>query len=101
MTNDARRDTSKRGEQPKKRRGWDRRADRGRRMVRDRRREKVEVAFERRLAPRRRSNATSTFEVGRTHVATPVMQGALLAASPRKQKDEPRTKMQGDAILDI
>ncbi len=65
MTNDARRDATKRGEQPKKRRGWDRRADRGRRMVRDRRREKVEVAFERRSGVERRAEAPRRARAGR------------------------------------
>ncbi len=65
MTNDARRDTTKRGEQPKKRRGWDRRADRGRRMVRDRRREKVEVPFERRSRGERRAEAPRRAQGGR------------------------------------
>ena len=43
-------------EQPR-RRGWDRRADGGRRMVRDRRREKVDVPFERRAEGPRRAQA--------------------------------------------
>ena len=65
MTNDARRDTNKRGEQPKKRRGWDRRADRGRRMVRDRRRETVAVPVERRRGVERRAEAPRRAQGGR------------------------------------
>ncbi len=64
MTNDARRDTTKRGEQPK-RRGWDRRADRGRRMVRDRRRETVAVPVERRRGVERRAEAPRRAQGGR------------------------------------
>ncbi len=51
-------------EQPK-RRGWDRRADRGRRMVRDRRREKVEVPFERRSGVGRRADGPRRARAGR------------------------------------
>jgi len=43
-------------DQPR-RRGWDRRRDLGRRMVRDRRREAVAVPFERRKGGDRRSGA--------------------------------------------
>jgi len=50
-------------EQPK-RRGWDRRADRGRRMVRDRRRETVEVQFERRSGVERRADAPRRTQAG-------------------------------------
>jgi hypothetical protein len=51
-------------EQPK-RRGWDRRADRGRRMVRDRRRETVEVSLERRSGLERRAEAPRRAHTGR------------------------------------
>jgi len=51
-------------EQPK-RRGWDRRADRGRRMVRDRRRENVEVPSERRRCVERRADAPRRAQGGR------------------------------------
>ncbi len=51
-------------EQPR-RRGWDRRADRGRRMVRDRRRETVEVPFERRRGVERRGEAPRRALAGR------------------------------------
>ncbi|HTD71475.1 MAG TPA: hypothetical protein VK647_13565 [Gemmatimonadales bacterium] len=51
-------------EQPK-RRGWDRRADRGRRMVRDRRRETVEVSLERRSGLERRAGAPRRAQGGR------------------------------------
>ena len=51
-------------EQPK-RRGWDRRADRGRRMVRDRRRETVEVSLERRSGLERRAVAPRRAHTGR------------------------------------
>ena len=50
-------------EQPK-RRGWDRRAARGRRMVRDRRRETVEVQFERRSGVERRADAPRRTQAG-------------------------------------
>ncbi len=64
MANDARRHTTPWGGQPK-RRGWDRRADRGRRMVRDRRREKIEVTFERRRGVERRAEAPRRAQGGR------------------------------------
>jgi hypothetical protein len=64
MASDTRRDTTPWGGQPK-RRGWDRRADRGRRMVRDRRRESVEVAFERRSGVERRAEAPRRAQAGR------------------------------------
>jgi len=51
-------------EQPK-RRGWDRRADRGRRMVRDRRRETVAVSLERRSGLERRAQAPRRAHTGR------------------------------------
>ncbi len=51
-------------EQPK-RRGWDRRADRGRRMVRDRRRETVAVPVERRSSVERRAEAPRRAQGGR------------------------------------
>ena len=51
-------------EQPR-RRGWDRRADRGRRMVRDRRREHMEVPFERRNGVERRVEASRRARAGR------------------------------------
>jgi hypothetical protein len=51
-------------EQPR-RRGWDRRTDRGRRMVRDRRREKVEVPLERRRGVERRAEAPRRAQGGR------------------------------------
>jgi hypothetical protein len=51
-------------EQPR-RRGWDRRADRGRRMVRDRRREKVDVSLERRSGAERRAEGPRRAQGGR------------------------------------
>jgi len=51
-------------EQPK-RRGWDRRADHGRRMIRDRRRENVAVPVERRRGVERRSDAPRRAQGGR------------------------------------
>ena len=51
-------------EQPK-RRGWDRRADRGRRMVRDRRREAVAVPVERRRGVERRTEGARRMQGGR------------------------------------
>jgi hypothetical protein len=51
-------------EQPR-RRGWDRRADRGRRMVRDRRREKVDLPYERRSGAERRAEAPRRAQEGR------------------------------------
>jgi len=51
-------------EQPR-RRGWDRRADRGRRMVRDRRRESVDVSLERRRGVERRAEAPRRARAGR------------------------------------
>jgi len=51
-------------EQPR-RRGWDRRADRGRRMVRDRRRETVAVFVERRGSIERRAEAPRRAQGGR------------------------------------
>jgi len=54
MANDTKRSTAPRGERPR-RRGWDRRRDLGRRMIRDRRRETAEVPFERRHGGDRRS----------------------------------------------
>jgi len=51
-------------EQPK-RRGWDRRADQGRRMVRDRRRETVAVSLERRKGVERRAEAPRRAQGGR------------------------------------
>jgi len=51
-------------EQPR-RRGWDRREDRGRRMVRDRRRETVEVLVERRKGVERRAEAPRRAQAGR------------------------------------
>jgi len=51
-------------EQPR-RRGWDRRADHGRRMVRDRRREKVEVPVERRSGVERRAETLRRAQGGR------------------------------------
>ncbi len=51
-------------EQPK-RRGWDRRTDRGRRMIRDRRRENVEVPLERRRGVERRADAPRRAQGGR------------------------------------
>ncbi|HXL52290.1 MAG TPA: hypothetical protein VN945_04080 [Gemmatimonadales bacterium] len=64
MTKDAKRDLTTWGEQPK-RRGWDRRADRGRRMVRDRRRETVAVPVERRGSAERRAEAPRRAQGGR------------------------------------
>jgi len=55
MANDTRRNAAPRGERPR-RRGWDRRRDLGRRMIRDRRREAAEVPFERRGGGDRRSS---------------------------------------------
>jgi hypothetical protein len=51
-------------EQPK-RRGWDRRTDRGRRMVRDRRREHVDVPHERRGSVERRADTPRRAQAGR------------------------------------
>jgi len=51
-------------EQPR-RRGWDRRADQGRRMVRDRRREHIEVQHERRNGVERRADAPRRAQGGR------------------------------------
>jgi hypothetical protein len=51
-------------EQPR-RRGWDRRTDHGRRMVRDRRRETIEVRVERRNGGERRSQAQRRAQGGR------------------------------------
>ena len=51
-------------EQPR-RRGWDRRTDHGRRMVRDRRREAVEVPLERRRGVERRGEAPRRAQGGR------------------------------------
>ena len=51
-------------DQPK-RRGWDRRADRGRRMMRDRRRETVVVPVERRSGVARRAEAPRRAQGGR------------------------------------
>lgn len=64
MANHARWDTTTQGEQPK-RRGWDRRTAHGRRMVRDRRREKVEVPFERRSGVERRAEGLRRTQAGR------------------------------------
>src|SRR2546430_17265650 len=54
MAHDTKRTRGARGERPK-RRGWDRRRDLGRRMIRDRRRTTAEVPFERRSGGDRRS----------------------------------------------
>jgi len=54
MANDTKSTQAPRGERPR-RRGWDRRRDLGRRMIRDRRRETMEVPFERRGGTDRRS----------------------------------------------
>jgi hypothetical protein len=54
MANETTRSAAPRGERPR-RRGWDRRRDLGRRMIRDRRRETAEVPFERRAGGDRRS----------------------------------------------
>ena len=54
MANDTKTPSISRSERPR-RRGWDRRRDLGRRMIRDRRRETLEVPFERRLGGERRS----------------------------------------------
>jgi len=54
MANETKRSGTSRGERPR-RRGWDRRRDLGRRMIRDRRRETAEVPFERRAGSDRRS----------------------------------------------
>ena len=51
-------------EQPK-RRGWDRRTDRGRRMVRDRRREHIDVPNERRRSVERRADTPRRAQAGR------------------------------------
>jgi hypothetical protein len=51
-------------EQPR-RRGWDRRAAHGRRMVRDRRREHVDVQYERRSGVERRADAPRRAQGGR------------------------------------
>ncbi len=51
-------------EQPR-RRGWDRRADQGRRMVRDRRRVTVAVPLERRSDGERRAEAPRRAQGGR------------------------------------
>ena len=51
-------------EQPK-RRGWDRRADQGRRMVRDRRRDNLEVPSERRSGVERRAEGPRRARAGR------------------------------------
>jgi hypothetical protein len=51
-------------EQPR-RRGWDRRSDHGRRMVRDRRREMVAVPLERRRDVERRAEAPRRAQGGR------------------------------------
>jgi hypothetical protein len=53
-------------EQPQpRRRGWDRRTDHGRRMIRDRRRETVEVPLERRKGVERRAEAPRRTQGGR------------------------------------
>lgn len=54
MANETTRPATHRGERPR-RRGWDRRRDLGRRMIRERRRETAEVPFERRQGGDRRS----------------------------------------------
>ena len=54
MANETTRTARPSGERPR-RRGWDRRRDLGRRMIRERRRETVEMPFERRLSGERRS----------------------------------------------
>lgn len=54
MANETKRPSAPRGERPR-RRGWDRRRDLGRRLIRDRRRETAEVPFERRQGVDRRS----------------------------------------------
>src|SRR5437763_542827 len=54
MANETKRSGASRGERPR-RRGWDRRRDLGRRMIRDRRRATAEVPFERRAGSDRRS----------------------------------------------
>jgi hypothetical protein len=51
-------------EQPR-RRGWDRRTDQGRRMVRDRRRETIAVPSERRRDVERRAEAPRRAQGGR------------------------------------
>jgi hypothetical protein len=51
-------------EQPR-RRGWDRRTDNGRRMVRDRRRETLEVPMERRAGSERRAETPRRAQGGR------------------------------------
>jgi hypothetical protein len=51
-------------EQPR-RRGWDRRSDHGRRMVRDRRREKVDVPVERRSGVEQRAGTPRRAQGGR------------------------------------
>jgi hypothetical protein len=51
-------------EQPR-RRGWDRRTDLGRRMVRDRRREEIAVSLERRSDVERRADAPRRTQSGR------------------------------------
>ena len=51
-------------EQPR-RRGWDRRTDNGRRMVRDRRRETLEVPMERRGGAERRAETPRRAQGGR------------------------------------
>jgi len=56
MANETKRSGAARGERPR-RRGWDRRRDLGRRMIRDRRREAAEVPFERRTGVDRRLGA--------------------------------------------
>ena len=51
-------------EQPR-RRGWDRRTDQGRRMIRDRRRETVEAPLERRKSVERRAETPRRAQGGR------------------------------------
>jgi hypothetical protein len=53
MANESTRSAAARGERPR-RRGWDRRHDLGRRMIRERRRETAEIPFERRGGNERR-----------------------------------------------
>jgi len=57
-------------EQPR-RRGWDRRTDQGRRMIRDRRRETVPVPVERRKAVERRAEAPRRRAQGGRRISDP------------------------------